>query len=66
MTQTTIERLTEEEYSALLAYGEPTSTLVQEYYKEEYGVDWISTLASTTHKGMTFGYQDSHCMSTAV
>ena len=66
MTQTTIERMTEEDYSSLLAYGEPTCKVVQEYYKEEYGVDWISTLASTTYKGLTFGYQEPHCMSTAV
>ena len=56
MTQMQIEKLNEEEYTALLAYGTPTCTVVQSYYKEEYDQDWISTLDSTTYPGMTFGY----------
>ena len=59
MTQTKIEQLNSEEYSALLAYGEPTCTVVQSYYNEEYDWDWISTLDSTTYPGLTFGYFDT-------
>ena len=59
MTQTMIESLNAEEYSALLAYGEPTCTVVQTYYKEEHNWDWISTLESTTYPDLTFGYFDA-------
>ena len=60
MTQTQIEKFSEEEYSSLLAYGTPTCTVVQQYYREEYDLDWISTLDSTTCPGMTFGYLTAH------
>lgn len=60
MTQTQIENFSEEEYSSLLAYGAPTCTLVQQYYQEEYDLDWISILDSTTYPGMTFGYLTAH------
>ena len=56
MTQTMIEQLDQHEYCHLLAYGEPTSTVVQTYHKEEHDQDWISTLESTTYPDMTFGY----------
>ena len=58
MKQMKIEQMSAIEYSHLLAYGEPTCTVVQSYYKEEYDQDWISTLDSTTYPGMTFGYID--------
>jgi len=60
MTQTQIEKFNEEEFSHLLAYGTPMSTITQSYYQEEYDLDWISTLDSTTYPGMTFGYLTAH------
>jgi len=77
MTQMMIEQLTQEEYSNLLAYGDPVSadTVVQ-YQTGQTGDDlmeqWISTLDSTTFPDLTFGYQELvrsatlTCMSTAV
>lgn len=78
MTQMMIEQLTEEEYSNLLAYGEPVSAdTVAACFAAQNAIDsqergWISTLESTTFPDMTFGYQEpvridtSTCMSTAV
>ena len=66
MNQKQIEKFTEEEYSSLLAYGSPTCNVVQSYYQEEYGLEWIPTLDSTTYAGMTFGYLASPYTYTAV
>ena len=66
MTQMQTEQLSHEEYCHMLAYGEPTCTVVQSYYKEEYDQDWISTLESTTFPGMTFGYLDAPYMYTSL
>lgn len=66
MSQQQIEKLNDEEYSALLAFGSPMCTVVRSYYQEEYSVDWISILDSTTYAGMTFGYQSTPSASTAV
>ena len=66
MNQKQIEQLSHQEYCHMLAYGEPTSTVAQFYYKEEYDQDWISTLESTTYPDMTFGYLDTPYMSTVV
>ena len=78
MTQMMIEQLTEEEYSNLLAYGEPVSNdtvatcSADHTYNDSQERVWISTLESTTFPDMTFGYQEPvtiaslTCMSTAV
>lgn len=66
MNQLQIEKFNDEEYSSLLAYGAPTCKVVQEYYKEEYELDWISTLDSMTCAGMTFGYLAEPYTYTAV
>ena len=67
-----IERLTEEEFHAFLAYGDPKSN-EQIAYDQAHDYDetgshseWISTLASTTYPTMTFGYNDVPYMSTAL
>lgn len=65
MTQTQIESLNHEEFTSLLAYGEPLGKLDQVYYQES-GLDWISTLESTTYPDMTFGYIDKPYMYTLV
>ena len=66
MTQTMIETLNEEEFCAFLAYGDPVSLEYTENHSHLHELDWISTLASTTYPGMTFGYKDVHYMSTVV
>jgi len=78
MTQMMIEQLTQEEYSNLLAYGDPVSTeTVAAGFAAQTAIDcqereWISTLESTTFPDMTFGYHEPvriatlTCMSTAV
>ncbi len=65
MTQTQIESLHHEEFTNLLAYGEPLSKVDQLYY-EESELDWISTLESTTYPDTTFGYIDAPYMYTVV
>ena len=59
ISQQMIEKLNEEEYASLLAYGDPTCTVVQSYYKDEYDWEWIGSLDSTTYPGLTFGYFDA-------
>ena len=82
MTQMMIEQLTQEEYSNLLAYGEPVSTdtvvagiatnIATNNDNDSQEREWISTLESTTFPGLTFGYHEPvriatlTCMSTAV
>ena len=78
MTQMMIEQLTEEEYSNLLAYGDPVAgdtELAAEAHQTDNDSQehyWISTLVSTTYPGMTFGYNETVsvvtplCISTAV
>lgn len=78
MTQMMIEQLTQEEYSNLLAYGEPVSTdtvvagFAANNENDSQEREWISTLESTTFPGLTFGYHEPvriatlTCMSTAV
>ena len=78
MTQMMIEQLTQEEYSNLLAYGEPVSrdteltAVTDQTENDSHGRRWISTLESTTFPDMTFGYHEPvtnaalTCMSTAV
>ena len=73
-----IEQLTQEEYSNLLAYGDPVSTdtelaaVTDQTENDSHGARWISTLESTTFPDMTFGYHEPvriatlTCMSTAV
>ena len=69
-----IDLLTCEEYTNYLAYGEPVSEDTASRYQTEQhendshleGLDWISTLESTTYPGMTFGYITAPCMYTAV
>lgn len=58
MTQTQIESLNHEEFTNLLAYGEPLSNVEQLYYQESE-LSWISTLESTTYPDSTFGYIDT-------
>ena len=55
MTQQKIEQLNAEEYSSLLAFGDPVSMNAYQF-DEEDELQWISTLDSTTYPGMTFGY----------
>lgn len=66
MNQQQIEKLNDEEYSALLAFGSPMSIVVQSCAQAEYSVEWISILDSTTYAGMTFGYHSAPSVSTAV
>lgn len=77
MTQMMIEQLTQEEYSNLLAYGDPVTNvdiacITAHTNNDSQELDWISTLESTTFPDMTFGYQEpvtiaaSTCISTAV
>ena len=57
-----LEKLTDEEYSNLLSYGDPVHTAIVSDQAHMYsendsqGLAWISTLASTTYPDMTFGY----------
>ena len=60
LTQAQLESLDDQEYSNLLAYGDPLE------YSEEVHTDhsnmeltWISTLDSTTFLGLTFGYSQT-------
>jgi len=59
-----IEQLTLEEYTSLLAYGDPVASAAIESFSTYYDNDsqteltWISTLGSTTYPVMTFGYID--------
>ena len=68
------EQLTQQEYTHFLAYGDPVSQdTVAQYLTQQTDnhshldeLEWISTLESTTHEGMTFGYATTPCMYTAV
>jgi len=59
-----IERLTPEEYSHFLSYAEPAYHVDIPSFSDHDNDSqlpeaiWISTLASTTFPGMTFGYID--------
>ena len=77
MTQEQIEQLTEEEYSYFLAHGEPKRTediasIAVDVYDNHshFHTDgdcfWNASLDSTTNADMTFGYKDTHYMSTLV
>lgn len=78
MTQMMIEQLTEEEYSNLLAYGDPVAgdacffAGTDQTENDSHSPRWISTLVSTTFPDMTFGYSETVsivtplCISTAV
>ena len=73
MTQMQIEQLTQQEYTHYLAFGEPvlqdTFFSYDNHHDENESQEdrvWISTLGSTTHPVMTFGYYDVPCTSTAV
>ena len=76
MTQTMTEQFTAEEYSHFLAYGDPVrADFVNIAYDQDHmcdndndsqGLDWISTLDSTTYPSMTFGYHVAHYTSTLV
>ena len=65
MTQMQIEQLTLEEYTNLLAYGDPVTSAAIESLSTYHDNDsqteltWISTLESTTFPVMTFGYIDT-------
>ena len=52
LTQKKIESLSHEEYSHLLAYGEPYD---HDFQPNESS--WIPTLESTTYPDLTFGYK---------
>jgi len=68
MTQLQIEALDDEEFSHLLAFGEPSSSprplcytdlstnLSMGIDDECLTLDWIGTLDSMTYPGSTFGY----------
>ena len=58
MTQNQIEQLSQEEYSHLLAYGEPCTISDSHSHTDGDHLSWISTLESTTYPGLTFGYYD--------
>ena len=76
MTQQQIESLTQQEYCHLLSYGDAVcSNYAENAYdlahtcqddKDSQGLDWISTLDSTTYPSMQFGYFDVPYMSTVV
>ena len=68
MSQTMLEKLTCEEYSHALAYGDPCEygSPAPEFLTDEYELQWIGTLESTTYAGMTFGYNAVQSASTVV
>ena len=73
MTQMQIEKFTEEEYHAFLAYGDPIGEPDHTDLYDPFSLDnldskqaWISTLDSTTYPGMTFGYRVAPYMYTSL
>ena len=76
MTQQQIEALTQQEYCHLLSYGDAMYMNPEENAYDQahtckddnnsQGLDWISTLDSTTYPSMQFGYINAPYMSTVV
>jgi hypothetical protein len=68
MTQKQIESLDQQEYSHFLSYGDPIGEpdRMDLYTDSDSLIEWISTLDSTTHPGMTFGYIDAPYMYTVL
>ena len=63
-----LEKLTNEEYSNLLSYGDPvqkeivndSAHVISDTDNNSQELIWISTLDSTTYPDMTFGYFETH------